>query len=233
MEDSDAARERDRLRDRFLAEYPGGSGPLLHLWRTLGIGMAACTLAIAMLHQATWVEFCAVPATLLLANVVEWVIHKHFMHRPRRGFRIVYEHHALRHHALYETQAMAVRDRREWKFVLLSTGEFLGLLGIATVLALIGAAVSTANVGWLMLLTMSVYVLVYELTHLACHLQEDHPIRRIPLMVRATAHHADHHDKGLMGKWNFNITVPLTDRFLGTLAPKELVARRRSAAPRH
>jgi hypothetical protein len=226
MEDVNAARERDRLRDQFLAESPGNDRPLLHLWRTLGIGLAACTLALAMLHQVLWVEFCIVPVTLQLANIVEWVIHKHLMHRPRPGVRIVYVHHALRHHVLYEAHAMAVRDRREWKFVLLSTGEFLGLLGIATIFSLLGAAVFTANVGWLMLFTMSGYVLFYEVSHLACHLQDDHPIRRIPGLVRATEHHRDHHDKGLMGKWNFNIFAPVTDRFFGTLASKELIARR-------
>ena len=68
------------------------------------------------------------------------------------------------------------------------------------------------------------YASMYEVTHLSYHLQSDIWVMRIPILghvLRALSrHHARHHDVRLMQKWNFNVTVPLWDFFLGTHYPR-------------
>ncbi len=44
-------------------------------------------------------------------------------------------------------------------------------------------------------------------------------MRRIIRALRT--HHARHHDPRLMQRWNFNVTVPLFDAVMGTIAPRD------------
>ena len=69
---------------------------------------------------------------------------------------------------------------------------------------------------------MDAYVIAYEVTHLLYHLPE--ALVGDSRLVRVLKeHHARHHDPRLMQKWNFNVTVPLADWVLKTIAPKRLV----------
>lgn len=82
------------------------------------------------------------------------------------------------------------------------------------------------------LCTQTFYVTAYELSHLTYHLPTGHPVRRLPFYSRLAELHFQHHDIGLMGKWNFTIMVPFADWLFGTIAPKALVDIRRHAAAR-
>jgi hypothetical protein len=92
---------------------------------------------------------------------------------------------------------------------------------LAIVLTMIPGAALTAlvfgrNAGCLFLLTSSLYVVSYELTHLVYHLPAHHPLARSRLMRALREHHATHHDPSLMQEWNFNVTLPLADWIFGT-----------------
>ena len=78
------------------------------------------------------------------------------------------------------------------------------------------------NVGWLVLLTAALYVVGYELSHLAYHLPEESFIGQRKLVRVMREHHARHHDPRLMQRYNFNVTVPLGDLLFGTMAPAKL-----------
>jgi sterol desaturase/sphingolipid hydroxylase (fatty acid hydroxylase superfamily) len=75
------------------------------------------------------------------------------------------------------------------------------------------------------LATSAVYVVGYELSHLAYHLPEESVVYRLPLLRALRQHHARHHIPGLMQKANFNVTLPLGDLLFGTIASREQVER--------
>jgi sterol desaturase/sphingolipid hydroxylase (fatty acid hydroxylase superfamily) len=116
---------------------------------------------------------------------------------------------------------MAIHDPRELRLVLIPAAGVLGVvLTLAPVAALVGWLL-TPNAGWLMLVTAGLYMVTYELTHMSYHLRPDSFIGRMSLIRVLRRHHARHHDPHLMQKWNFNVTVPVFDWILGTIAPHE------------
>lgn len=194
--------------------------PVGHLLSTVGLNIGIIATALCLLRSPTVTEALLVPlATLIFANFFEWFVHKEVMHRPRRFLRGVHDRHARRHHVIYTLTDMEMRSSAEWRFVLMSLGDFIPLMAVA---AAIGWLVSLAfghDIGLLVLAAEAAYVGAYELTHLSYHLPAAHPLRRFRLVARLSEHHARHHAPALMRKWNFNITVPLADYVLGTIAP--------------
>ena len=76
-----------------------------------------------------------------------------------------------------------------------------------------------ANAGWIFVVTSSLFMVMYELLHLSYHLPADSFIGRQPLVHWLRRHHARHHDPRLMQRWNFNVTFPIFDYVMGTVAP--------------
>jgi sterol desaturase/sphingolipid hydroxylase (fatty acid hydroxylase superfamily) len=226
MEARSAARQR--ILEAYLHAYRGAPGPI-RLVVTLVLCTGACAFALSMLRTVTWVEACIFVAALVFANVAEWFLHAKVMHRPVRLLRSVYRLHAKRHHAIYVTEDMGARESREWPFILMEPMEFLGLAVIAACVGGVVGAVFGQDAGWTVVAALAMYVGAYEILHLSYHLPADHPIGRNRLIRRLARHHAIHHDLGLMGKWNMNITVPLADICLRTVAPRALIAQRAAA----
>lgn len=216
---------RDGYRAARLAEIPRWYSPFGHLAGTAGIAVAATVIAAIKLEDVGWADLLVIPFIIAFANFFEWWAHKHVLHRPRKWFRGLYEQHTPRHHRIYVYGDMAVHSRREWKFVLMPALGVLGIVIFASPMALGLGLLFGPNVGWLALLTQALYVTAYELTHLAYHLPPDHPVQRIGLIRRLGEHHARHHDPALMAKWNFNVTIPLADKVLGTVAPDGIARR--------
>ncbi|HTM67687.1 MAG TPA: sterol desaturase family protein [Candidatus Binatia bacterium] len=210
--------KREELRLSLLSHVPRWYSPLGHVCIAPGIGLAAAIIATLRLHDVRALEWLVVPATFLVANAFEWLIHREVLHRPRLG-GFIYKKHTLEHHRLYREETMAVRDWRELPLVLLGPATFSVVALAAALVALVPALVFGANAGWLALATESLYLAAYELLHLSYHLPAGHPIGKLGLIRRWGRHHARHHDPRLMRKWNLNVSIPLTDWLLRTIAP--------------
>lgn len=198
--------------------WPLGKGyrPLLHFTATVGMCAAVIAYAAARLDGVSGLQWLAVPGALLFANFFEWWVHRYLMHRPRRFLRVLYEKHTLMHHRLFHHDDMALYEWRELSFILLAAPLISVILVPVVTLGLGCGLLLGANVGWLTVLTLVKYVLLYELTHLSYHLPAGHPVRRIPGLGRLARHHARHHDPRVMSRGNFNVTFPLADLVLGT-----------------
>lgn len=219
--ESDAHRERrERLRAETLRDIPWWYSPWGHLAATTGIGVAMLALGAFMLHDVKPLEWLVVPGVWVFGNAYEWHVHKHVLHKRFWPFEIIYEKHTPMHHGIYVEHDMAVRDPREFRLVLIPAAGVLGLVLVTAPLAYLFSRLFGANAGWLLLVTSGVNMVVYELSHLSYHLHESHFISRLWLIQRLRRHHAKHHDPRLMQSWNFNVTVPLFDWILGTIAPK-------------
>jgi hypothetical protein len=211
-----------RVRAQTLGKIPSWYNPWVHLAGTTGVGIAVLAVGIYFVHGVRPTEWLVVPAVFLLANLFEWRAHKHILHRRRWPLEVIYDRHTPIHHMVYTEHDMSIRGARELRLVLIPAAGVAGVVVTLAPLAYLVGRLLTPNAGFLMLVTAGLYMVTYELTHMSYHLPPDSFIGRMWLIRVLRKHHARHHDPRLMQKWNFNVTVPLFDWILGTIAPDEL-----------
>lgn len=228
------ATTRDDARARALAAIPRWYRPWAHLAATAGIGAAVWIAALFALFRSPprFVDALVPPLVFLMANALEWAAHKHLLHKRRWPLHELFDRHTPEHHSAYVDGDMAIRDVRELRLVLIPA---VGVLGIVLAMCAFGAAFAAllgASAGWLFVLTASSYVVGYELSHLAYHLPEAHPVGRLRAVAILREHHSIHHDPSLMQKRNFNVTIPLFDWLLGTALSRSAMAHAAQMGPR-
>jgi hypothetical protein len=214
----DVATERAQLRARLIGpRYLGYA----HLAFTSLGSLSVVLFALFRLHQVRAAEWLTVPVAFLVANAAEYFGHKGPMHHRRRGLGLVFRRHTLEHHRFFTDEAMAFEGTRDFKLVLFPPVMLLFFLGgIATPIALLARVTLGANVAWLFVAVGVGYFLTYEWLHFAYHLPASHPVARLPLVAALAHHHTVHHDPSRMARFHFNITFPIFDRLLGTMAPR-------------
>jgi hypothetical protein len=213
-----AYRKKYRL-ERIGPRYRGWA----HLAFTSLGSLAAIGFALSRLEGVRAAELLTVPLALAGTNLGEYLGHRGPLHRPHRGLRVLFERHALQHHSFFTHEAMAAETSRDFHMVLFPPVMLVFFLGA---LAAPGAAalhrLVAPNVGWLFAATATAHFLAYEWLHLAYHLDERSRVGRLPLVGRLRRLHAAHHDPRLMGRRNFNVTLPLGDWLFGTLERRPL-----------
>ena len=75
------------------------------------------------------------------------------------------------------------------------------------------------NVAWLFVTLAVGYFLTYEWLHFLYHQDPAGRLGRLPFVRALRRHHQRHHDPSLMGRWNFNITFPISDWLFKTMRP--------------
>jgi sterol desaturase/sphingolipid hydroxylase (fatty acid hydroxylase superfamily) len=213
------------FRQTMLDAVPRWYSPWGHLAGTVGIGISALALSIWRIEGLRSVELWTIPCVFVLANLVEWYVHKNVMHRRWRPMVMLYQRHTPEHHRVFRYDDMAIHSPRELRLVLIPAIGVLGIVLMAATPAILLGLLVSSNVGWLWVMTAALYVVGYELTHLCYHLPERSIIYRIPFMRFLREHHARHHAPSLMRRWNFNVTIPVGDLVFRTVAPPELVAK--------
>jgi hypothetical protein len=214
---------RNAVRERALAEIPRWYRPYAHLASTTGIGLVVLVASIVELarHSLRWTDLLVIPGVVLFANFFEWLVHRDVLHKRRWPVEVIYDRHTPMHHMVYIEHDMAIRDVNEFRLVLIPAAGVLGIVVAAAPVALAVAHFWSASAGWLFLLTTSLFMVSYEVLHLCYHAPKSSFIGRLSLIAKLRAHHARHHDPRLMQRYNFNVTVPLFDWLMGTMAPKK------------
>ena len=214
---------RERVREKATAEIPWWYSPWGHLAATTGVGLsvlAVATYELVELGTTRPTDWLVVPIVCLFANFFEWRVHKHVLHKRTWPMEIIYDKHTPMHHMIYVEDDMALRSTKEFRLVLIPAAGVLGIVVTAAPFAFAVGRLWSASAGWLFLVTAGLFMVSYELLHLAYHAPKDSFIGRRRLIAKLRAHHAKHHDPRFMQKWNFNVTVPLFDWIMGTMAPK-------------
>ncbi len=213
--------QRVKVRTSAVDAIPSWYSPIGHLLATTGVGAATIALAVSRMTKVSLLEALLVPAaSFVVANAFEWRVHKKVLHKRSWPFGELFDRHTPLHHVVFVEDDMAIRDTKELRLVLVPASGVLGGVVASAPGALLAGALLGANAGWLMLATSGAYMVTYELSHLAYHLPEDHPIGGHPLIRFMRKHHAAHHDPKNMQRFNFNVTVPLFDWIMGTMAPE-------------
>jgi hypothetical protein len=180
--------------------------------------LAVVVFALSRLSELRPLEWLTVPASFLVANLAEYLGHRHPMHHRKNGLGLVYRRHTQQHHHFFTHEAMSYASSHDFRMVLFPPVMLLFFLGaIGTPMGALLFVLATPNVGWLFVATAMGYFLTYEWLHFCYHLPLEHPVARLPLLSRLRKHHMAHHDLRLMGRYNFNITFPLCDRLFGTV----------------
>jgi hypothetical protein len=211
------------FRRRLVKKVPAWYSPWGHLAGTVGVGVATLVLSTPRLRSPEALDFLTLPIAVVFANLVEWLAHRYLMHHRRRPFAVLFDRHTPEHHRIYGYDSMAIESARELRLVLIPALGVLGIVLLAVPAALLAGLLVNANVGWLFLMTSAVYVVGYELSHLAYHLPERSFVYRLPMLRALREHHARHHVPELMQKANFNVTLPLADLLFGTFASADEV----------
>jgi hypothetical protein len=206
-------------RDDYRTEVIGAS---YNGWRHLavlsGICVVAIVTALSLIHTLRWIDLLSVPVTWLLANLVEYAVHRGPMHHLSFGFGRLYRRHTSQHHRFFSREMMSIDSTRDFHVTLFPTWMslfFVVVLGAP--LALFAYGLFGRDVALLSYAAIVAYYLFYEWTHLCAHMPEDSLLGRLPTVRHARMHHGLHHDPAKMRRANFNFAIPLGDWLFGTL----------------
>jgi sterol desaturase/sphingolipid hydroxylase (fatty acid hydroxylase superfamily) len=207
---------------RFVrAEHiPAGYSPWRHIALTLALAGALAALGLALAARARPGDWLLLPLFLVIANFIEWMVHRHPMHRPLRP-RLLYRNHAQEHHLAFTDGRMVIGPVRELGLIMMPWYTMLGLFVVASPIMVAAGVLRGAGLAGVFLLGAVGYFLCYEALHALYHLPDatlDRAgIGRLRAFRRLQAHHRHHHILGRMAAVNFNVTFPLMDRLFGTL----------------
>lgn len=188
-----------------------------HLTVTTSLCLGAIVGALARIESLELVELIAVPVTWIVANLVEYAVHRGPMHRLSPLTGKLYKRHTGEHHRFFSPEVMAVDSAKDFHVTLFPARIalfFVALLGLP--LALLVSLVLGPDLGLLTYAALVGYYLAYEWLHLGSHMPEDSFIGRLPGVAAVRRHHRLHHDTSKMRRLNFNFGIPLGDWLFGT-----------------
>ncbi len=218
------ARAVEELRATRAEERSRWYSPICHLMGPTIFGLSLCCIGALLLEDALWWEWMTVPAIWVFSNFIEWHAHRDLLHTRSQRIPILYEGHTLNHHMVFASHDMAVRERGEWREVLLPPLAVVMLVGLLVPVFAVLWFAGLPNVACFYMMTGTLYVLSYEWLHLSYHLHPESWIGRRGFIRFLRRHHSVHHDPSLMQRWNMNVTVPLWDWVRGTIADKDAAA---------
>jgi hypothetical protein len=189
-----------------------------HLSKTLGIAALILVGGLWLAHDARAWQWLMLPTFWVVANFFEWGIHRFLMHRPLRP-RILYRNHAVIHHNAFAGTQQEIGDRRELSLVMMPWYTLIMVFLMASPVALVAGLLGGWPMAGMFLVGAVTYFLLYELLHTLHHLPLHLVGKGGGILARLRAHHHHHHRLERMAHVNFNVTLPLADRVLGTYEP--------------
>jgi hypothetical protein len=201
--------------DHLQAGYVAGR----HIALTLTLASVIAAGAALMAVHARAIDWVVAPAFFVVANLIEWTVHKYPMHHPMKP-RILYRNHTLLHHLAFTDRNMPITQMAELGLVMMPWYTMIGLFAFASPVMVVAGVLRGVGLAGVFLLAAVAYFLMYEVLHASYHLPDAVLNRvgvgRLRLFRAAQAHHRHHHVLSRMSHVNFNVTFPLMDRLLGT-----------------
>lgn len=215
----DRALERLRqFRQRYIAATPSWYRGEYHLGFMLLATLGTVAFCASRLDHPTLLQWLVLLPMLLFGNWVEWAGHRYLLHRPVKGLEMVYKRHCAVHHQFFTDRDLTYKGQRDWRALLFPPFAPIAFLLMALPPALLLGALWSANAGYIAMLGMAVYYLMYEGLHTLSHLDDRrHPLlKRLPLISTVRRMHVTHHNLAFMQTRNFNLTFPLCDALFAT-----------------
>jgi hypothetical protein len=210
--------------DRFVRgqHLEASYSPWRHMGSTAAIAAVIAALGSALAAFAHPLDWALMPIFFVVANLLEWTVHRYPMHHPMTP-RLMYKNHTMLHHIAFTDRNMPVTEARELGLVMMPWYTMIGLFVVASPVMLLAGALRGPGLAGVFLLGAVFYFLGYETLHALYHLPEGTLDRvglgRLRVFRALQAHHAHHHVLRRMSAANFNVTVPLWDWVFGTREP--------------
>jgi hypothetical protein len=221
MDETRDQKERQRLanfRREFVEKTPSWYRGEMHLGFTLLVTLGTIAYCWSHIHGATTTEWLMIVPIFLFGNWAEWAGHRYILHRPLPYLRMIYKRHCGTHHQFFTNHDLTYKGHKEWRALLFPPFAPIMFLLAALPAALIVGYLWSANAGYIVMLTMAGYYVMYEGLHTLSHLDDArHPyLKHIPLVNTVRHMHITHHNLGFMQTRNFNLTFPICDALFGT-----------------
>lgn len=204
------------FRDEYRKNTPGWYRGEMHLAFTLLFTGGVIWYCAANISNASWAEWLWVVLPMFLfGNWAEWAGHRYLLHSPRSFIKPAYKRHVNTHHQFFSHKTLDYHGQQDWRALLFP--PFAPVLFVLAALppALVLGTLWTPNAGYIAMLTMAAYFLMYEGLHTLSHLE--HPLLdAMPLVNTVRRMHVLHHNPDFMHTRNFNLTFPICDAIFGT-----------------
>lgn len=200
---------RDKFRKEVIPFYYWGIGHLIINFLLLGLCLMAFVLKIK--SPSFW-ELFLIPVTMILGNLVVFLVHKYPLHRKIKPFGFAYKIHSQWHHRFYTHENLVFDSTRDFFIIFFPIDVVLGFIILVLPLIYFGlvSLVSTNGV-FLVLATSCFYFISYEIIHFISHLSETNILMKFPYFRFMRNYHRIHHNPALMNDYNFNIVFPFFD----------------------
>ena len=215
------AREQQRqklFRNKFVENAPSWYRGEYHLAFMLFVTLGTMTYCWLHIENSTPWEWLLIIPFALFGNWAEWAAHRYILHRPVPGLKMIYKRHCTVHHQFFTHHDLGYKGQAEWRALLFPPFAPIGFILVSIPPALVIGYLVSANAGYIAVLTMAGYYLLYEGLHTLSHLEdEEYPyLKHIPLVNTVRRMHYMHHVLGFMQTRNFNLTFPICDALFGT-----------------
>ena len=203
-------------RESYRASTPSWYRGEMHLAFTLLFTGGVLWYCASQIVDASWQEWLLVVVPMFLfGNWAEWAGHRYLLHSPRSWLKPAYKRHVATHHQFFSHKTLDYHGHQDWRALLFPPFAPVLFVMAALPLALLLGTLWTANAGYIAMLTMAAYFLMYEGLHTLSHLE--HPLLdAIPLVNTVRRMHVLHHNPDFMHTRNFNLTFPICDALFGT-----------------
>jgi hypothetical protein len=154
-----------------------------------------------------------------LGSVIEWIVHKHFMHSIR-FMRTPHDRHAVLHHSERRAPGKFFAKEDELRDYHLFETSFMPILWILhaplfyAIYLLFGSWASLGVAGG-----TAFYVMAYEILHWHIHCPDQFRFRHHRWFRFLIEHHRRHHNRSNI---NYNVVLPVADWMFGTLSYRDL-----------
>lgn len=204
------------FREEYRADTPSWYRGEMHLAFTLLFTGGVIWYCASQLRGATWMEWAFVLLPMFLfGNWAEWAAHRYLLHSPKSLLKMAYKRHVSTHHQFFSHRTLDYHGHKDWRALLFPPFAPVMFVLAALPPALLLGALWTSNAGYIAMITMAGYFLMYEGLHTLSHLE--HPILdALPLVNTVRRMHVLHHNPDFMHTRNFNLTFPICDALFGT-----------------
>ena len=214
--DQEIVQRSHSFREQYRKETPSWYRGEMHLAFTLLFTGGVIWYCAANISNASWAEWLWVVLPMFLfGNWAEWAGHRYLLHSPRSFIKPAYKRHVNTHHQFFSHKTLDYHGQQDWRALLFP--PFAPVLFVLAALppALLLGTLWTPNAGYIAMLTMAAYFLMYEGLHTLSHLE--HPLLdAMPLVNTVRRMHVLHHNPDFMHTRNFNLTFPICDAIFGT-----------------
>jgi hypothetical protein len=216
LKDDKIQQRSNRFRTEYVGATPSWYRGEVHLGFTLLFTGGVIAWCLSRISHSHWTEWLVMLPIFLFGNWAEWAAHRYLLHRPSKYFNAVYKRHCAVHHQFFTHVTLEYKGQKEWRALLFPPFAPVMFVLAAVPPALLIGALWSANAGYIAMVTMAGYFLMYEGLHTLSHVVDSPFLDRLPLVNTVRRMHVIHHHPELMATRNFNLTFPICDALFGT-----------------